>query len=126
VKIEFVHPTGSMIRAIPKRVAGRLQRDLIVDAKTLRRDLLGGLIHEYEHAAPDRRSVSLRLDGTFRSTALFDTPLLFTGFTRAREYQIRRVDVKRAQFVCWAALRSRLITLDSRAKPSLGRIELMN
>jgi hypothetical protein len=59
----------------------------------------------------------------FHSTALFDTPLL--GFTRARGYQIRLVDVKRARFVCRAATRSRLITPDSRAKPSLRPIELI-
>jgi hypothetical protein len=32
---------------------------------------------------------------------MFDAPL--HRFTRAREYQIRRVDVKRARFVCLAA-----------------------
>ena len=44
--------------------------------------------------------------------AFDDGPLRYAliCFTRAREYQIRRLDVKRAQFVCRGPLRSRLIT----------------
>jgi hypothetical protein len=56
---------------------------------------------------------------------MFDPPL--RCFTRAREYQIRPVDVKRAPFVCLAAQKiSPDQPVRSRAKPSLRRIELMN
>jgi hypothetical protein len=47
--------------------------------------------------------------------------------SRARKYQIRRVDVKRARFVCLAAQKiSPDQAVRSRAKWSLQRIELMN
>jgi hypothetical protein len=51
----------------------------------------------------------------------------YRSLTRAREYQICRVDVKRARFACQAAQRSRQINLSQPGRNrGLRPIELIN
>jgi putative transposase len=74
---------------------------------------------------PDRGSISVHPDLTGHAPPpILDPPYLW--FTRARVYQIPRVDVKPARFACPAAWRrSRLIDPDWPTNPT-PRIELMN